>query len=76
VLSAVSDDACYRTMDWLLKIRDGLEKSVFDSLVTLLNLEADVLLFDTTSIGFVAEDEGEPVVRGRERHALNQRGHR
>lgn len=30
-------------MDWLLEIRDGLEKRVFDSLVTLLNLEADVL---------------------------------
>ena len=29
-LPAVGDDACYRAMDWLLKIRDGLEKRVFD----------------------------------------------
>jgi hypothetical protein len=45
-LPAVSDDACYRAMDWLLEIRDELEKRVFDSLVTLLNLEVDVLFFD------------------------------
>jgi hypothetical protein len=51
-------------MDWPLEIRDGLEKRVFDSLVPLLNLEADVLLFDTTSTDFVAEDEDEPVARG------------
>jgi hypothetical protein len=51
-------------MDWLLETRDGLEKRVFDSLVTLLNLEADVLFFDTTSTDFVAEDEDEPVARG------------
>jgi hypothetical protein len=62
-LDAASDDACYRAMDWLLEIRDDLEKKVFDSLVTLLNLEVDVLFFDTTSAYFETEDEDEPVAR-------------
>ena len=29
-LAATSDDACYRAMDWLLQIREPLEKQVFD----------------------------------------------
>ena len=62
-LDKVSDDACYRAMDWLLEIRRDLEKKVFDSLVTLLNLEVDVLFFDTTSTYFVTEDEDGPVAR-------------
>jgi hypothetical protein len=62
-LDAASDDACYRAMDWLLEIRGDLEKKVFDSLVTLLNLEVDVLFFDTTSTYFETEDEDEPVAR-------------
>jgi|SRR5215469_2567048 len=62
-LAEASDDACYRAMDWLLEIREDLEKKVFDSLVTLLDLEVDVLFFDTTSTYFVTEDEDEPVAR-------------
>ena len=62
-LPDVSADACYRAMDWLLEIRGDLEKKVFDSLVTLLNLEVDVLFFDTTSTYFVTDDEDEPVAR-------------
>jgi transposase len=62
-LASTSDDACYRAMDWLLEIKDDLERKVFDSLVTLLNLEVDVLFFDTTSTYFVTEDEDDPVER-------------
>jgi hypothetical protein len=62
-LDTATDDACYRAMDWLLEIRDDLEKTVFDSLVTLLNLEVDVLFFDTTSTYFETEDEDDPVER-------------
>jgi hypothetical protein len=69
-LPEVSDDACYRAMDWLLEIRDDLEKKVFDSLVTLLNLEVDVLFFDTTSTYFVTEDEDEPVARDEHGYPL------
>jgi Transposase DDE domain len=69
-LPEVSDDACYRAMDWLLEIRGNLEKKVFDSLVTLLNLEVDVLFFDTTSTYFVTEDEDEPVARDEHGYPL------
>jgi hypothetical protein len=62
-LPATSDDACYRAMDWLTEITGDLERKVFDSLVTLLNLEVDVLFFDTTSTYFETEDEDEPVHR-------------
>ena len=67
-LAATSDDACYRAMDWLTEIKDDLERRVFDSLVTLLNLEVDVLFFDTTSTYFETEDEDEPV--GRDDHGI------
>jgi hypothetical protein len=63
-LPSASDDACYRAMDWLLEIRGDLEKKVFDNLADLLNLEVDLLFFDTTSTYFVTEDEDEPVARG------------
>src|SRR5690242_14361780 len=62
-LPVTSDDACYRAMDWLTQIKDDLERRVFDGLVTLLNLEVDVLFFDTTSTYFETEDEDEPVAR-------------
>jgi hypothetical protein len=65
-LDAASDDACYRAMDWLLEIRGDLEKKVFDSLVTLLNLEVDVLFFDTTSTYFETEEEDPDVPRDKE----------
>jgi transposase len=57
-------------MDWLPEIRGDLEKKVFDSLVTLLNLEVDVLFFDTTSTYFVTEDEDEPVTRDERGYPL------
>jgi transposase len=62
-LPVTSDDACYRAMDWLGEITGDLERKVFDGLVTLLNLEVDVLFFDTTSTYFVTGDEDEPVAR-------------
>jgi len=62
-LDTASDDACYRAMDWLLEIRDDLERRVFDNLADLLNLEVDLLFFDTTSTYFAIEDEDEPVAR-------------
>ena len=62
-LDEASDDACYRAMDWLLEIRGDLERKVFDNLADLLNLEVDLLFFDTTSTYFVTEDEDEPVAR-------------
>jgi len=63
-LPVTSDDACYRAMDWLLEINSELEKKVFDTLAHLLNLEVDLLFFDTTSTYFVTDDEDEPVALG------------
>jgi hypothetical protein len=51
-LAATDDDACYRAMDWLHEVRGDLEKQVFDEVANLLNLEVDLLLFDTTSTYF------------------------
>jgi hypothetical protein len=62
-LPATSDDACYRAMDWLLEIKDALERKVFDQVADLLNLEVDLLFFDTTSTYFEAGEEDEPVAR-------------
>jgi len=62
-LDVTSDDACYRAMDWLGEIKGELEKKVFDNLADLLNLEVDLLFFDTTSTYFVTENEDEPVAR-------------
>jgi Transposase DDE domain len=64
-LPVTSDDACYRAMDWLLEIKGELERKVFDNLAHLLNLEVDLLFFDTTSTYFVTEDEDEPVARDK-----------
>src|SRR5512142_1945023 len=62
-LPVTSDDACYRAMDWLTEIKDDLERKVFDNLADLLNLEVDLLFFDTTSTYFVTEEEDEPLAR-------------
>jgi len=45
-LGSVTDDACYRAMDWLHTVRGDLEKQVFDHVADLLNLEVDLLFFD------------------------------
>jgi hypothetical protein len=56
-LPATSDDACYRAMDWLLSIEDKLAEEVYWQVADLLNLEVDLLFFDTTSTYF---ETGEP----------------
>jgi hypothetical protein len=48
-LAAVSDDACYRAMDFFLDALAELQQTVFFSVANLLNLEVDLLFFDTTS---------------------------
>jgi Transposase DDE domain len=60
-LGEVSDDACYRAMDWLHAVRGELEEQVYFAAADLLNLEVDLLFFDTTSTYFELEDAGEEV---------------
>ncbi|TLQ41916.1 IS1634 family transposase [Streptomyces marianii] len=62
-LPAIDDDACYRAMDWLHEVTDDLEKRVFDEVANLLNLEVDLLFFDTTSTYFELEEADGPVAR-------------
>jgi len=62
-LDTVSDDACYRAMDWLIAVEDQLARGVFDAVAHLLNLEVDLIFFDTTSTYFETEDPDEPLWR-------------
>ncbi len=62
-LPGTDDDTCYRAMDWLHEVRDDLEKQVFDEVANLLNLEVDLLFFDTTSTYFELGHADEPVAR-------------
>jgi Transposase DDE domain len=69
-LPTVSDDACYRAMDWLLEIKDALEREVFWQVATLLDLEVDLLFFDTTSTYFELDEPDPPVARDERGTAL------
>jgi hypothetical protein len=62
-LPETTDDACYRAMDWLLKAEPVLTKDVYASVADLLNLEVDLLFFDTTSTYFETEVADEPLWR-------------
>lgn len=48
-LAEVSDDACYRAMDFFFDELSELQRTIFFSVANLLNLQVDLLLFDTTS---------------------------
>jgi hypothetical protein len=57
-------------MDWLHDVREHLERAVFGKVANLLNLEVDLLFFDTTSTYFELEDPDEPVARDEHGHPL------
>ncbi|MCA1677381.1 MAG: transposase, partial [Actinobacteria bacterium] len=67
-LPEVSDDVCYRSMDWLHDVRTQLEKEVFHQVANLLNLEVDLLFFDTASTYFELDDPDEPLTRDEHGH--------
>jgi DDE family transposase len=64
-LPETTDDACYRSMDWLHQVKDAVEKEIFSQVANLLNLEVDLLFFDTTSTYFELDEEDEPVPRDK-----------
>src|SRR5215203_2501668 len=66
----VSDDACYRAMDWLIAVEADLARGVFDQVAHLLNLEVDLIFFDTTSTYFETEQADEPVWRDAHGHRV------
>jgi len=54
----------YRAMDFLLEAQADLQKQVYWSVANLLNLEVDLLYFDTTSTYFeIEEEDGENGLR-------------
>lgn len=55
-LPNVTDDACYRAMDDLIAVEPALTRAVYDQIADLLNLEVDLLFFDTTSTYFELDD--------------------
>ena len=58
-----SEDECYRAMDWLIEAAPRIEREVFWSVASLLDLEVDLLFFDTTSTYFETEDADVAVAR-------------
>ncbi len=64
----VSEDECYRAMDWLIEAAPQLEAEVFWSVASLLDLDVDLLFFDTTSTYFELDEGDEPVLRDDRGH--------
>ncbi len=73
-VAVLSDDQCYRAMDWLLQIEAELVEQVYWSTATLLNLEVDLLFFDTTSTYFET-DEADPPSEGAPKGFRAYNGH-
>jgi hypothetical protein len=70
-LEVVGEDACYRAMDALLEIEEALAQRVYDSVADLLNLEVDLLFFDTTSTYFELDEADAPVARDERGRVLD-----
>ena len=49
----------YRAMDFLLTSEESIQREVFHTVADLLNLEVDLLFFDTTSTYFETEEDDE-----------------
>jgi hypothetical protein len=64
-LAEVGEQTCYRAMDWLHEVKDDLERQVFDEVANLLNLEVDLLFFDTTSTYFELDEPDEALARDK-----------
>jgi hypothetical protein len=62
-LPEIGEDACYRAMDWLLEIEHELAQQVYWQVATLLDLEVDLLFFDTTSTYFELDQPDTPIRR-------------
>jgi hypothetical protein len=77
-LPELDEDSCYRSMDWLLEIQEQLAEAVYFATADLLNLEVDLLFFDTTSTYFQSDEEDQDIVDDDGevvRRAFRVRGH-
>ncbi|MFD1045858.1 IS1634 family transposase [Kibdelosporangium lantanae] len=73
-LDTVVDEACYRAMDWLIEVAPELSRTVYDNVADLLNLEVDLLFFDTTSTYFELDEPDQPVDRDEHGALTNNNG--
>jgi hypothetical protein len=62
-LAVVAVHNLYRAMDFLVEHGEELQKAVFFSTASLLNLEVDLLFLDTTSVYVELEDEDDDGLR-------------
>lgn len=75
-LPCIAVHQLYRAMDVLLSAQDELQHEVFFQVSHLMNLEVDLLYFDTTSTYFETEPEEEPDPRQSLRHCGYSKDHR
>jgi hypothetical protein len=62
-LAAVAVHNLYRAMDFLIEHGEEVQKAVFFSTASLLNLEVDLLFLDTTSVYVEIEEEDDDGLR-------------
>ncbi|MGH9072484.1 MAG: IS1634 family transposase, partial [Acidimicrobiales bacterium] len=74
-LADVDEDGCYRAMDWLLEIEEELATAVYWSVADLLDLEVDLLFFDTTSTYFESDGDDREGEDGNTIVGFRTRGH-
>jgi len=65
-LPEIGEQACYRAMDELLKIETVLAEQVYFQVTDLLNLEVDLLFFDTTNTYFELDDADAELPRDKD----------
>ena len=70
-LKEVAVQQLYRAMDFLLGHRDEVQWQVYTSVADLLNLQVDLLFFDTTTSYFEVEEEDDDGAG----HGFRRRGH-
>ncbi len=69
-LDGIDEQSCYRAMDYLLQIEPDLAKEAYFHVTDLLNLEVDLLFFDTTSTYFELDDADDPLDRDERGHVV------
>jgi hypothetical protein len=74
-LADVDEDSCYRAMDWLLEIEMPLAKAIYWAVADLLELEVDLLFFDTTSTYFESDGDDGVDENGARVVGFRTRGH-
>jgi transposase len=74
-LEQVTSQNLYRAMDFLVEHDEEVQRRVYFGVATLLNLEVDLLFFDTTSTYFEVEEEDEDGLR-RFGHSKDHRADR